>query len=245
MNTQIKFKQTGNCDCNTLLDQFAKTTVHSIMTSSIPLVQFWIKSAPEIQLTKLEKLSKITMKDVTLWFEYPTSPLQGRGGSSMTDLMILSEENKVAIEAKYTEYLNEPETVSKWLGLGENPQNRKTVLEGWWNKIAPFRRNAKIFSNDIEYQFLHRTASACNGAKKAVVIYQLFYDEKTCKGLELFKQKIRQYVDIINPTSDLEFYIWEIETGLIGKETNGYNPFEKMKTENLFVFGKEKLDCIM
>jgi hypothetical protein len=151
----------------------------------------------------------------------------------MTDLMIFSGKNKIAIDAKYTEYLKIPEKkVSDWLN-GE--PNRDKVLHGWWEMIANFRCDANVCNDDIEYQFLHRTASACKGTKKAIVIYQLFYDKETYESLELFKQRIAKYVAMINPTQDLNFYVWEIETAL--NEGIESNIFKRMK--DVYTFGKE------
>ncbi|MDR0815716.1 MAG: hypothetical protein LBN37_08215, partial [Bacteroidales bacterium] len=183
MNIQMIFGKPCN-DYAAVLQHFAGTKTSSNKTSSLPLAQFWKDAAT--RLTALETALQMPLQNAVLCFEYPTAPAQGRGKASMTDLMILSGNRQVSIEAKYTEYSKmRTKTVSDWLNKSDT-DNRQKVLAGWWNMIAPFRHNTET-PDEIGYQFLHRTASACNGATQAAVIYLLFYDNDTQPFLNRYK----------------------------------------------------------
>jgi hypothetical protein len=236
MNVQIKFGKPGNYDYDMLLDQFGITKINSFKTSSIPLVQFWKDT--EKRLTEVEANLHLQLNHPVLCFEYPTAPAQGKGGSSMTDLMILSDENKIAIEAKYTEYEKMPvETVAQWLQEGNSIENKEKVLQGWWSMIAPFRAGTST-PDTMGYQFLHRTASACQNTKQAVVIYQLFYDNETLPFLAAYKKLLAGYVAMVNPNENLKFYTWEIETKLlVPDDIKEQKPFVIMKRKPVYEFG--------
>jgi len=98
------------------------------------------------------------VKDVSLCFEYPTKPRQGKGKASMTDLMILCGDYKIAIEAKFTEYTKtrHAQKIKSWLKSGDHPDNKQKVLEYWKSQIRSFSSDS--LSQDIsnlDYQFLH------------------------------------------------------------------------------------------
>jgi hypothetical protein len=107
--------------------------------------------------------------------------------------------------------------------------------------IEPFRKsNGSV--DDIEYQFLHRTASACFETKgQATVIYQLFYNERTKDNLSTYKDGLANYVRLLDPKDNLKFYIWEIEVTNILPTTS---PFEIMQKEAVYTFGKENINLI-
>jgi hypothetical protein len=165
----------------------------------------------------------------------------------MTDLMILSENHKIAIEAKYTEYVKMTDkTVTTWLTQGKNIDNREKVLSGWWDMIAPFR-NDQTHYEDIGYQFLHRTASACfDTQQQAAVVYQVFYDDGTVTKADAdeYEKLLESYVQKINPNERLHFYIWKIKT-VLQKTDSSVNPFETMKRQNVYEFKVQQLINLM
>ncbi|HNF23552.1 MAG TPA: hypothetical protein PKV80_03750, partial [Leptospiraceae bacterium] len=171
-------------------------------------------------------------------FEYPTSS-GGNGKASMTDLMIFSNSKKLAIEAKFTEIGEQYELIRNWIVKG-NKENRKEVLTKWIDIVKPFSQTELNIERmeSIPYQFLHRTASACDKFTYAFVIYQIFFDSETEKFLQRFKEKLKQAKEIINPNQKLKFYVWPIEVKQIIEESEKENAFEKMKTENIYEFIK-------
>lgn len=240
MNLELRFGQPDSYDFETLLDQFSGTKINSYRTSSIPLVQFWKDTDNKL----IELFSKLDLhsSNPTLCFEYPTKPQKGKGKSSMTDLMILNQDFKIAIEAKFTEYAKmKPDPISKWKKDG-NRENRLKVLDYWTSLIEPFSNG---YDNDslqnISYQFYHRTASACNIEGKAFVVYQIFYDNDTYKFLESYKSKLTDYVRILNPNHKLKFYIWETEVVQKIKDDKKIDPFVEMKFQNIYEFIKSNL----
>jgi len=240
MNLELRFGQPNSYDFDTILDQFSGTKISSYRTSSIPLVQFWKDTDNKL----IELFSKLGLhsSNPTLCFEYPTKLKKGKGKSSMTDLMILNQDFKIAIEAKFTEYAKmKPDLISKWKNEG-NKENRLMVLDYWASLIEPFSNG---YDNDslqnISYQFYHRTASACNIEGKAFVVYQIFYDNDTYKFLEDYKSKLTDYIRILNPNHKLKFYIWEVEVVQKIKDDKKTDPFVKMKFQNIYEFIKSEL----
>jgi hypothetical protein len=237
----LRFGRQDSYDYDVLLGKFAGTNINSVQTSSVPLAQFWQDTKERLEELDNHLGFGLQLENSELRFESPTTPGQGKGKASMTDLMILPEKArqvKIAIEAKYTEYAKmKEETVAEWLLAGNNSANRQQVLQGWWNMIAPFRTGNSA-PNTIGYQFLHRTASACNGAQQAIVVYQIFYDNNTLPFLPDFRSRLQQYVRIINPNGNLTFYTWEVE--VIPQILDGINPnpFIVMQTQNVYTFGK-------
>jgi hypothetical protein len=239
---EIRFGKPDSYDYDTILDQFSGTKINTIRTSSVPLVQFWKDT--DLRLKELFSMIPLSSGKPVLCFEYPTKQ-GGKGKSSMTDLMILCDESKIAIEAKFTEYAKmTQDTIGQW-GNDKNIENRKKVLDYWTDLIRPFSNGYDNESlQQISYQFYHRTASACKDSEKAIVIYQIFYDNETFEYLESYKNLLRDYVKILSPNYKLSFYIWEIE--VIQKITDNIiiNPFYKMKNQNIYEFKKTSLNKI-
>jgi hypothetical protein len=240
MSFELRFGRPDSYDYDVLLGRFAGTKINSVQTSSVPLAQFWQDTKERLEELDNHLGFGLQLENSELRFEYTTAS-QGQGGPSATDLMILPEKArqvKIAVEAKYTEYAKtEEETVEKWLSYGDTPDNRQQVLQGWWNMIAPFRAGNGT-PDTIGYQFLHRTASACNGAQQAIVVYQIFYDSDTLPFLPAFKSRLQQYVRIINPNGKLTFYTWEIEVIPPTPGRTIPNPFIEMKAEDIYRFIK-------
>ncbi len=241
MRTELRFGLPNPYDFDAILDQFSGTKISTFRTSSIPLVQFWKET--DSRLHELFKKIGVPTDKQILCFEYPTKPQLGKGKASMTDLMILHDEFKIAIEAKFTEYVKmKPDPINKWKIEGTNIENRKMVLDYWTSLIKPFSNGFEPDSlHKISYQFYHRTASACKTSDKAIVIYQIFYDNETFKFLEKFKNKLQEYVRLLNPNDKLSFFIWEIEVDQKIKNTEDNDPFTAMKFQNVYEFLKTDL----
>jgi len=234
-------------DYDILLDEMAACMhLNSVKTSTVPLVQFWQDTSKVIQF--LESEIRMSLPKPQLCFEYPVQPQGGKGKCSMTDLMLLSQDDKIAIEAKYTEYVealpSTVKTVAQW--NKDNTSNKKGVANGWYGMVKPFRMTPEECPDSICYQFLHRTASACWDTKgQAVVIYQVFYDKEK-ENLAEYKQDLQNCVNIICPNDKLRFYIWEIEATLLTPitafpEKNGKiepNPFDELKSKRLYAFNE-------
>jgi hypothetical protein len=243
MQVEIRFGKPDSYDYDTILDQFSGIKINTIRTSSIPLVQFWKDTDSRLK----ELFSKIPLSSgkQILCFEYPTKVGKGKGKSSMTDLMILCDNNKIAIEAKFTEYAKmKDELIGQWENKSDK-ENRKKVLNYWTDLIKPFSNGYESESiQQISYQFYHRTASACKDSENAIVIYQIFYDNETLKCLESYKNKLQDYAKILSPNDKLSFYIWEIEVVQKITDIEINDPFEKMKYQNIYEFKKTSLNKI-
>jgi hypothetical protein len=158
-----------------LVKALGPNAVASPRRSTVPLVDYW--RAPEQRLQDLwERLRVRQPGNTEMHFEYEVPVQRGRGKSSFTDLMIVTDDVAVAIEAKFTE--PRYESVATWLG-GAPTTNRVDVLEGWLCAIetaveASIPRDAV---RDLPYQLIHRTASVCCvRRRKRIVVYQVFGD---------------------------------------------------------------------
>ena len=172
---------------NNILDNMAHTEVHSCETSSIPLVDFWHpRNEKSIsQLIDLLGLA-IDLDKMQKCFEYPVFAEKNAkqiGRPSMTDLMLLDNQYRIAIEGKYTEKLYE--SIEKWKKNSKKNSNKHDVLTTWYDYIKRYssynQSDIHQIEHEVVYQFLHRTASACykcdeNGLQP-VLVYQLFYNE--------------------------------------------------------------------
>jgi hypothetical protein len=234
MNIDLHFGHPDSYDYETLIDQFSGTKINSIRTSSVPLVQFWKNTKKHLYL--LFDTLRLQAQDVALCFEYPTKPLKGKGKSSMTDLMIIGHDFKIAIEAKFTEYVKmNSEPISKWLQKGDNQKNKEEVLGYWKDLIRPFSQQLNESSIvNIDYQFFHRTASACKDVEKAYVVYQIFYDAQTKNGVADYKNKLMTYVKLLNPNQKINFYAWEIEIGQLLQDNINTDPFFQMRDRDVY-----------
>ena len=227
-----------NSEYDILLDHFSGTKIQSIKTSSVPLAQYWQNT--EKRLEQISKILNENLQDVEIYFEYPT-PSLGRAKASMTDVMIIAKNIKIAIEAKYTEYQKTKyQEIRKWL-KEDKKKHREDVLKHWWEMIRPFVSSSldieEIFS--LPYQFFHRTASACyNNKGNAYVLYQLFWDKDTKERLEKFKELINRSVEILQPKEKLKIIAQEIEVikRPDPKKIHKSDVFQRMKSKEIYEF---------
>ncbi|HMV41017.1 MAG TPA: hypothetical protein PK079_11935 [Leptospiraceae bacterium] len=242
MNFELYYGKPGKIDYDTIINMFPKNSINSVRTSSLPLLVYWKDT--DKKLKKILSFLKLNSSDkYSLCFEYPTSS-GAKGKASMTDLMILSDSKKIAIEAKFTEVTGKYEVIENWL-QNPNKDNRKNVLENWIQMIQPFSSSELKIENikTIPYQFLHRTASACAyyESKEVYVIYQIFYDGETKAELEKFKKEIIKAKEIINPNEKLKFYLWELEVKQCIEEADKEYAFEQIKTKNIYEFLRDEI----
>jgi hypothetical protein len=151
-------------------------------------------------------------EDCNLHLEYKVKPPKGIGTASHTDLMVISGEASLAVEAKWTE--SRYDTVSKWLKKGSHYKNRNDVVNGWLSllqKHAMHELNIKDFSDAI-YQTVHRAASACANCKKpkmAYLVFKLFSDTGTAI-IQRIQTDLKQLHDLLGSPSTFPFYVLEV-----------------------------------
>lgn len=137
-------------------------------------MDFW--RSPASRLCEFGNLIGQPLEEsAALHFEYAVPVQSGRGKASFTDLMILTGNTAVAVEAKYTE--PEYQNVGKWLG-GESVGNRADVLKGWLDLINA-TTEASLTPESVSvlpYQVIHTSASACYPRKAhAALVYLVFH----------------------------------------------------------------------
>ena len=254
----------------------AHESLNSEKTSSLPLVQFWKwvnKSLPE-NIKKFASRCNIPEEEMTnskLYFEYPVSvqPTEdgvGRGKASMTDLMILTNNYAIAVEAKWTECknLNYGDKCDTWLKNGKQDYdaNRIKVLNGWLSCINS-HCSAKLSSakltidsvKDTPYQLIHRISSACvaakseNGihAKTPLVVYHLFHDAEITDKTNKFASNLKEWFEELS-IANIQFAVLktEIKEGfpICVAEEELNELFIKMQKESLYTFGETLLSYI-
>jgi len=199
-----------------VLGDLSRTCVNSCLTSSIPLAEFWQPANLEaIRKMFAPILPDFNPETALKFFEFPTEALfdgERVGRPSMTDIMILDSDFQMAIEGKQTEYVRfTDKTIREWLDEmpgGTDIMLRRRVLKAWLRYIhhagctglADYADFLKC-SMDVSYQFLHRTASACNKAgagtgSTPILVYQLFFDAKDSEHiakLQAFKADLRRW----------------------------------------------------
>ena len=201
MQIQYEYKNRPVSSFEDLILQFPVSEFDSPYRSSVPSLVFWKNAAKQLGWLS-QRLGFETGDFVTLSFEYCVDVQRGTGRPSQTDLMILSGDASVAIEAKYTEppYL----TVSKWLG---DSSNRRQVLEGWVALITAHTGNDSIRVKDLlelPYQMIHRCASACFPAVgQKFLVYQGF--DLNRKKFEYYKIHMQRLHRILGAPKNLGF----------------------------------------
>ena len=247
-------------DWSHVADVFAAhESLNSERTSSLPLAQFWKEENLKDRVKNLETICPgitILPAGSELYFEYGISVPDGygRGKASMTDLMIISKQHAIAIEAKYTEVAKRYETIKSWLKKSSkaDDNNRVKVLNGWLKYISEancFAANLKDSERvsqikNVPYQLVHRIASACAVANRMnvspAVIYQIFYDKETCKKAAKFATNLlHSWINDLGLKSDFKFYAIGVPTYYKPQKVTKLNSlFLKMKTDAIYTFGQ-------
>lgn len=212
-------------------------SLNSARTSSLPLAQFWRPNdlgerINQIRGLKEEEVKRALSEPAKRCFEYPTllpDGCEGKGKPSMTDLMLLSDRYRIAIEAKYTEYLGSGSAyrplIKDW--KKENLKNRTKVLSGWLCHIGDrIEHNDDILDN-IPYQLIHRIASACAdiGENTApIVIYHLFFDTSFHDDAQFFANQLLNWANELR-LKEVGFHILltevRVSSDAINREDDG------------------------
>ena len=266
-----------------VLQSLECTKVNSCRTSSIPLAEFWQPA----NLGKIGKIFALHLNDfdpasAQKFFEFPTeATLNGRriGTPSMTDIMVLSPGIQMAIEGMFTEYIRPKEpTIRKWMAqkLAEDVGDRWTpasrdaylrnVLKAWIGMIRDagctgIADDKTFFAEcmEVQYQFLHRAASACYKAGVStgttpVLVYQVFFDAKNDErkaGMERFKADLRRWAAALR-LKNMKFFIMtvpitnasEVERRFRGVRS-GFFEFMRDETIYEFDFDGVKIDTVV
>ncbi len=236
----------GNGDYKDVLTCMASTKVNSYKTSSLPLAQFWNPNNKKLKgFFEKCKEKGFDLSFGNRFFEYPT-PCENNGeelqysSPSMTDLMIINEEYKVAIEAKYTEYSEgHYETIAEW--NKEKAEHKRNIKNQWFKYIRNINAtyNDDLLDDTIPYQFLHRTASACYkcDGKTPVLVYQLFYDNENINKKDEFIGNLKEWANRLGFTDKIKFIVIEIEIKEIEKVKEKY---DGVRSDLFLIMRKQK-----
>jgi hypothetical protein len=124
-------KRASHANYLDLLRAVPVATLPKASRSTVPLLDFWRDT--EQRLNALGEAIGLNLAKADLHFGYAVSVPRGVGKHSFTDLMLITSDAGVAIEAKFTE--PPYENVTTWLGP-EGSVNRREVLAGWLGLIA-------------------------------------------------------------------------------------------------------------
>ena len=167
-------------------EHFSKLTC-----SIIPTVNYWRNLNNKI-------ITEISSDDYAVCFEYPVRSIKG-AKSSYTDVMLVSSETNICVESKWNE--------KKGVYCKNHQAKMKDEVQRHWLAIISNYIGKKLMQedfNDIEYQLLHRVASACSLNKSnCVVVYQIFYTNNLSKS---FVKEIAKIKSLLN-TEKIKFYI--------------------------------------
>ena len=246
-----------------VLDELSHTKVNSWRTSSIPLAEFWHPA----NLGRIERLLSRHLPDFNpfnalKFFEFPTNALfdgERIGRPSMTDVMLLETGVQIAVEGKMTEYVRfEDKTVREWLDEAPSSADtllRRRILKAWLRfihqaKCSGLSDFTEFSSNcmNVSYQFLHRTASACNKAgiktgTMPVLAYQLFFDANDAEHIqkkEAFKRNLRRWAATLK-LQNMKFLVVSVPVTNMQEAKKRFNGmhgeiFDAMRHENVYRF---------
>ena len=193
-----------------VIPMYGGSEFQSPTRSTVPLLS-WLKHEQPMLSSLLRDFGMPA--DCNLHLEYEVKPQKGRGMASHTDLMVISGECSLAIEAKWTE--PRYKTVSNWLGQGTNPQNRYAVLTGWLGllqKHAQRTPNVGDFS-DAVYQMVHRAASACaagGNTKLAYLVFKPSPDPRTA-DMHVIRDDLTHLWNLLGNPKGFSFYLVEVQ----------------------------------
>lgn len=241
----------GKGEYKDVLTCLSTTKVNSYKTSSLPLADFWNPEKSRKLGLWLKKLQEegVDIIESDRYFEYPT-PCMNEGlllpysKPSMTDLMIINAEYQVAVEGKYTEYSESNyETIKDW--NKRNEPHKTNIKNQWFNYIKACGASEKSeVADDIPYQFLHRTASACYGCdvtgKTPVLLHQLFYDSENESKKNEFIEELKKWAGEIGFTEKIRFLIVEVEIKNIEEVRDKYDGIRS----DLFLIMRESKEPI-
>lgn len=236
----------GKGEYDDVLTCLSTTKVNSYKTSSLPLAQFWRPSKSlDKFISKLKKEQCIDISTFEAYFEYPTECLKENvrlqySKPSMTDLMLMNKSFQIAIEGKYTEYSESHyETIKEW--NRDNEVHKNKIKENWFSYLKDCQATNKTeLIEDIPYQFLHRTASACFKCENRipVLVYQLFYDDENKEKEEQFVKELEKWAGMLGLSEKIKFLVFEVKITNIDIVEKKY----KGARSDLFLIMKELKD---
>lgn len=192
------------------IPMYAKKEFKSPYRSTVPLLSYLKHEITILDLL----LRELEMPEVCdLHLEYKVKPPKGRGNASHTDLMVISAEASLAVEAKWTE--SRYETVGKWLEKGSDQLNRHGVLIGWLGllqKHAQHTLHLADFSGAV-YQMVHRAASACSAGghpRMAYIVFEPSPDPKTA-GMPTIRDDLTHLWSLLGKPKGFPFYLVEVQ----------------------------------
>jgi len=199
----------GNSPCASVaaaVPIFGRKEFQSPVRSTVPLLS-WLTHEQASVAALLRDLGM--PQDSDLHLEYRVSPPKGKGKASHTDLMAMSGDSSLAIEAKWTE--QQYDTVGKWLQRGPSPQNRLDVLAGWLELLQSHARRP-LHTGDFHgavYQTVHRAASACASGHKPRMAYVLFEPspDKYTAGIQTLRQDLEHLWGLLGKPSRFPMFV--------------------------------------
>ncbi len=202
MNREVYYKKEKISSFNEIVGKYGKSEFKSPYRSTIPLLALF-----KCEVWNNFGLIADSDKDnIKYFFEWETKVIKGKGRASCTDLMIISNDICIAVEAKRTEppYAS----VKKWLG---NSVNKKLVLEGWLEIIkAKTKKTIDIkLINDLPYQLIHRVASACSMKKEKTHVVYLLFDLKETQR-DYYLKSINSFSKLVGNSITIHLICYDI-----------------------------------
>ncbi len=193
-----KYKEKSFQKIEELIKLFSANEFSSPYRSTIPLIY--------LALNHTELIDSFSEKKLAI-FEHETRPKKGRGYPSCTDLLLLDEDECIAIEAKRTE--PPYKTVSAW---NSGSENKRLVLEGWLEYIAEYTNQGISISEigDLPYQLVHRVASACAMKKTNTTVSYFVFDPDRVKD-EYYLEILRGIKNLTNTSIKYKYVAFKID----------------------------------
>lgn len=193
METTFHLGNPVGLEFDQLIDIMSDKEFMNLTRSTIPLLDYWRK--PEERVKHLGDGLSLDLSPAKICFEYPVQSIS-KATASYTDIMIDTKDVAIAIEGKWTE--PQYETVKTWK---KKTKRHDEVLNHWLRFINPKLNSSNSLIDNITYQLLHRTASACSLRKvKTLVIYQVFYEQECPihygNDMNSLKKLVEDYADV-------------------------------------------------
>ena len=247
---KVRFKKGGVQKAHplALVESFGEGALASPFRSTVPLL-----SVIKDDWATLETVLSLcgVVGDIAVDLE---SEVHSSGGNppSFTEAMVFHRNGSLAIEAKWTETMNE--TVAKRLKRkGSNGQDLTEYINGWVTLLSG-RSSKPIQLNDFlqsTYQILHRAASAC-GAYPSLAYLHFSSPESTGANADAYVKALSDFHRLLGSPEAFPFYVVEIPIkgttafdairGLKkGQKDTGRRVREALLSDRLFEFGEAQV----
>jgi hypothetical protein len=193
---------------------------------------------------------------IGLHFEFTVRPPKGIGKASHTDLMVMTAERCIAVEAKWTE----PRYKSVRAWLQEGGPNRIEVIDGWRSLLNACAERPVDLDDvmEVRYQLIHRAASACAcNRRRPALSYLQFFPQPD--GRQSANDHVRKDLYTLRAAlgepDGFPFYVLEVELEPTvgfeaianlpkGSADTGFAVIDALLAEPLFEFLKWDCDVI-